>query len=218
MKILIAGDSMAMGEWNPVWQGPENQILHKGLEQYLLDEGHDVINESRPGDSLKKIFLSLQEHKQIFDYVFVFVVEPNNAIDDDKFWNTEYTYEDYYDRHKEAIRYFVQCLYTLNIGPIKLIGGSAKCLDEYIKGTDIEIAIPSIIELLIPNIEQYDMAFSYHLKYIDNKVPANVVDKVYEQAQIFDNVFANPIMYPDGKHPNREGHYKIYQVLKNKYL
>ena len=46
MKILIAGDSWAMGEWNPEWQGPENQILHKGLEQYLLDDNYDVTNIS----------------------------------------------------------------------------------------------------------------------------------------------------------------------------
>ena len=62
------------------------------------------------------------------------------------------------------------------------------------------------------------MSFQYHLKYIDKTVPPKIVDKVYEQAQLFDNIFANPIMYPDGQHPNREGHYKIYQVLKDKYL
>lgn len=218
MKILIAGDSWAMGEWNPVWQGWENQILHKGLEQYLLDDNCEVTNISGAGDSLKTTFENLQKISETYDFIFVFTSNPHGAIEDDKFWIPNYTYTDYFERHKEALRYFVQCLYTLNIGPIKLLGGSAKCLAEYVAGTDIEIAIPSIIELLIPDIKQYDMSFEYHLKYINKTVPPQIVDKVYEQAQIFDNIFATPIMHPDGQHPNREGHYKIYQVLKDKYF
>ena len=221
MKILIAGDSWAMGEWNSEWQGPEHQILHKGLEQYLLDDNHTVTNTAKPGDGLDVILTTLKEHsKQKYDYVFVFVVDPHRDIEQDKFWIKDFTYQDYYNRHKKLIRKFVSNLEDLDIGPIVLIGGAAECLEEYVQGTKITIGIPSIIELLLSKEHQYEMCFQTHYGDINmDNITQKTLEGVYKQALMFDNIFhKEPIMYPDGEHPNREGHYKIYKVLKDKYL
>tara|TARA_B100001093_G_scaffold499343_1_gene548490 strand:+ start:1645 stop:2313 length:669 start_codon:yes stop_codon:yes gene_type:complete len=216
MKILIAGDSWAMGEWP---EKQEDDIQHKGLEQYLIDDNHTVVNISMGGDPHNVILENLKTIDEKFDIAFVFTVDPHSKMEDENFWQKDFSYEDYYNRHKQAIRKFVLGLDKLNIGPIKLLGGSSKCLQEYTQDTSIEIAIPSIIELLIPGIKQYDMCFQYHHHLLDESINAEIVDKVYEQAKIFDSIFyKEPIMYPDGEHPNREGHYKIYEVLKDKYL
>tara|TARA_B100001057_G_scaffold395521_1_gene405067 strand:+ start:1415 stop:2068 length:654 start_codon:yes stop_codon:yes gene_type:complete len=215
MKILISGDSWAMGEWP---EKPEDDIKHKGLEQYLIDTGHQVTNLSRGGDSLKTIYENLQNIKEIYDYIFVFTVEPFAEIDDNNFWFKTLTYNDYYNRHKESIKNFVQCLNTLDIGPIKLIGGSAKCLQEYTINTNIEIAIPSIIELLIPGIRQYDMNFQYHYHLLnETNIDKVTLEKVVTQAEKWDIIYKNPIMHPDGNHPNRHGHFEVYKVLKLLY-
>ncbi len=216
MKILIAGDSWAMGEW-PVKQ--EDGIQHKGLEQYLLDDGHDVVNISEAGDTLTAILHCLKLQQTKYDYVFVFLVEPFAEMQNEFFWDKKLKYEDYYTRHKTKLTSFVKSIDTLNLGPIKLIGGSAKCLPEYITDTSIEIAIPSVIELLIPGLRQYEMNFQYHYHLLDtSNVDQITIDKILEQAEKWDRIYKNPIMHPDGEHPNREGHYKIYQVLKSLYL
>ena len=99
---------------------------HKGLEQYPLDDGHDVVNIPELGDIHCNIGL-FKITKTKYDYVFLFLVEPFAEIKEDSFWNKNPTYEDYYKRHKDQIQLFVKSLDTLSIGPIKLIGGSAKC-------------------------------------------------------------------------------------------
>ena len=221
MKILIAGDSWAMGEWTPEWKEGGNPIIHKGLEQYLLDDGHTVINTANPGDGPNIILASIKEYyKQKFDKVFVFLTEPHRDIPEDKFWFKDWTYEQYYNRHKKLLRNFVSNLADLDIGQIVLIGASAQCLQEYIEGTRIVIGIPSIIELLLSKERQYEMCFQshFHVLKVEN-INQRALEGVYKQTQMFDSIFhKEPIMYPDGEHPNREGHYKIYKVLKDKYL
>ena len=53
MKIIIAGDSWGVGEWT------DGQRTHRGLEQYLSDAGHIVINLSRGGMSNMSIIDAL---------------------------------------------------------------------------------------------------------------------------------------------------------------
>jgi hypothetical protein len=49
-KIFIAGDSWGCGEYNQV-NGPAIGISHKGIEQYFIDDGFDVVNTSLGGTS-----------------------------------------------------------------------------------------------------------------------------------------------------------------------
>ena len=187
MKILIAGDSWAMGEW-PKKQ--EDGIQHKGLEQYLLDDGHDVVNISQAGDTPTVILDCLKTQQTIYDYVFVFLVEPFAEMKGEHFWDKKLKYEDYYTRHKNRLRSFVKSIDTLNLGPVKLIGGSAKCLPEYIAETDIQIAIPSVIELLMPGLRQYEMNFQYHYHLLDtSNVDHITIDKILVQSEKWDRIY-----------------------------
>ena len=55
---------------------------HKGLEQYPLDDGHDVVNiQSLEISTVILDCLKLQKTK--YDYVFLFLVEPFAEIKED---------------------------------------------------------------------------------------------------------------------------------------
>ena len=216
MKILIAGDSWGCGEWNIDWTKGCN---HKGLEQYLKDDKHDVKNISYAGKSFYDILEELNYENEKYDYVFVFVTDAHRGIEPNKFWLESYTYEDYQFRWDTNVKSFVESLDILDIGPIFLLGGLTKCYDRYVENTKIKIAIPSIFELIIPSSKHYDMCFQDYLFKLDkNNISKQTLHKIWDQVRIFDELFKNPIMYPDGAHPNREGHYQIYKFLKDKYL
>tara|TARA_Y100001972_G_scaffold124249_1_gene173022 strand:- start:2186 stop:2851 length:666 start_codon:yes stop_codon:yes gene_type:complete len=216
MKILLAGDSWGCGEWNIDWKKGCN---HRGLEQYLKDDKHDVKNISEGGFSFYNILEKLNYENEKHDYVFIFVTDAHRDVVYNKFWVKNYTYEDYLFRWDINIKAFVESLDTLNIGPIFLLGGLTKCYNKYVKDTKIKIAIPSIFELIVPESKHYDMCFHDNYDTLNTKnINKETLGKVYEQTQILDNLLSNPIFHPDGQHPNREGHYLIYKFLKDKYL
>jgi hypothetical protein len=49
--IIIAGDSVGCGEWQPGWSLQIQKLLHPGLAQYFEDAGYTVWNISRPDNS-----------------------------------------------------------------------------------------------------------------------------------------------------------------------
>lgn len=218
MKILISGDSWGCGEWRTADDPNGQGINHKGLEQYLLEDNHTVQNISQGGYSLYDILQNLNFQNEKYDYVFVFVTDAHRLWDTKNFWIPSYTYQDYLLRYENYVKAFVNQLDQLDIGPIKLIGGLTKCKLEYTKNTNIEIAIPSIFELLTEK-NHYDMCFHEHYQTLNTKnINKETLDKVYEQTKILDDLFINPIFHPDGRHPNRQGHYKIYKTLCDKYF
>ena len=75
MKILIGGDSWGCGEWG--YTNGIYNVLHKGVEQYFLDDGHSVKNTSRGrssnNDSIIRIKNELDEST---DYIIWFQSDP----------------------------------------------------------------------------------------------------------------------------------------------
>ena len=62
--IAIIGDSWGCGEWNFVPGVVGVTITHTGLEQYLLDDDHKVINLSRGGNQNFESIESLEKYLQ----------------------------------------------------------------------------------------------------------------------------------------------------------
>ena len=80
MTILIAGSSWGRGEWNP----QTTEVLHTGLEQYLKDAGHHVINISKSGISNLDIVgrtASFFDRFPETDVEKVFVFQTDSAFD-----------------------------------------------------------------------------------------------------------------------------------------
>jgi len=84
MKIIVAGDSWAKGEWDKNSRTNENNVVaHGGLQQYLTEDGHEVIDASLGGQSNLAI-LSLIRQKldanENIDYIFMFQTDPMREI------------------------------------------------------------------------------------------------------------------------------------------
>ncbi len=250
-NILIAGDSWGLGEWNgrPTHSGLEyylekqkhivhNVSLASGSMYDMIDRLYviqDMIFDGHRPDYtvppvLQKHF-TLEDARNIsggaipyYDIVFVFVTDPHREIKDKDFWVKGYSYEDYLNRHHRIIRKYIKALDRFNetVGSIKLIGGLSKCLNRYVKNTSVTIALPSVLELIVPGTEQFEIYCEDQFHLLRNPAVAKKVDKdafieLAEQSSIFNFYKKQPIMNPDGNHPNRNGHYKIYKFLKEKY-
>jgi len=240
MRILLAGDSWGCGEWkkyNPkLGEAHLDSINHKGLEEYLTQNNHEVKNVSVPGASLKTIHYQVkkQTKKYLFggevdadftpyDATFVIVTDTLRDIERGTIWDEAYSYQDYVDIHNSKLREFIANLSRLNekrFGQIYLMGGLTKVTSDFVKDTQLKIAIPSILEFLVPNSKQHDVIFRHHLHTISKRnTNKAAVKRIYAQDNLWNLYTEEPIMWPDGHHPNREGHYKIYQYLKeNKIL
>lgn len=229
MRILLAGDSWGCGEWkeyNPKLKDSD-AVAHKGLEEYLTQDNHEVKNVSIPGASLNTTHYQLKKTElsdnNPYDATFVIVSDTLRDIKLGKLWDKAYTYQDYVDIHNHELLKFisnVSNLHDRNYGQIYLIGGLTKVTSDLLKDTQLKIAIPSILELIVPNSKQHDVIFVHHLGAISkHNTNKKAVKRIYAQNNLWNLYTKEPIMWPDGNHPNREGHFKIYQYLKeNKFL
>lgn len=244
-KIFIAGDSWGCGEWSGK-PHPTPYILHSGIEEYFSNDGHSVYNRSNGGASLNEIKDQLINDYNIAkksDIIFVFVTSTerdffrlcnNTGVYiheeiDDSFWCYEH-YEDYIDRHNQMFRDFLVDLNELGL-KINLLGGHTKIKKNHIAGLkNLKIAIPSIPEFLIPHFKHcvnFPLAcdssiisnrFFKEKKKRNIKIPSlECLEKMIENEQQFD-LKKYDIMNPDGFHPNRKGHFFMYQYLKQRQL
>ena len=242
MRILLAGDSWGCGEWkayNPKLEGRPDAIAHKGLEEYLTQDNHEVKNVSVPGCSLKSIYykLRMQGKKHLldkeveddskpykpYDATFVIVTDALRDIERGTIWDNAYSYQDYVDMHNNQLREFIADISRINnkiLGQVYLMGGLSKVTSDLLKDTQLKIAIPSILEFLVPNSKQHDVIFLHHHHTISkHNTNKQAVKRIHAQNNLWELYTKESIMWPDGHHPNREGHFKIYQYLKeNKFL
>ena len=239
MRILLAGDSWGCGEWkayNPELEGKTTAIAHKGLEEYLTQDNHEVKNVSVPGASLKNIHYKLrmqgkkylldkevEDDSKTYDATFIIVTDTLRDIERGSIWDKAYSYQDYVAIHNNKLHEFISSISRLNnkkLGQIYLIGGLTKVTSDLVKDTKLKIAIPSILEFLVPNSKQHNVMFVHHLNTISkHNTNKAAVKRIYAQNNLWNLYTKEPIMWPDGHHPNREGHFKIYQYLKeNKFL
>lgn len=212
-KILICGDSWGRGEWSGVG------INHAGLEQYLKDDGHLVKNISKGGATLKNTIDQLSKQRTKFDYVFVFVTDSHRHLSKKEFWIQGFEYNDYVNRHNHILKNFIKEINSFDLGPIFLIGGLSKLNKNHTEGTSISIIVPSFLELIIPNKQQFEIYCHQHYyslndKKINKKVSKDTVIKLYDQYESFENYKKEPMMNPDGYHPNREGHLILFNYIK----
>ena len=96
MKFLIAGDSWGCGEWDKdCTHNP-----HRGLEQYLVEDGHQVTNLSNQGISNHDIYQRIDAYfrrntTHTIDAVFVFQTEYNRDYKHSDGWENELHAQDW---------------------------------------------------------------------------------------------------------------------------
>ena len=218
-NICITGDSWGCGEWGRI--DTKYQILHKGLEHYLKNDGFNVKNLSTGGSSNVRSYQRLKENVlNKFDLILFFYTDPCRDFDN-TFHLFDQTLETYLQKANEAMLLNLHQLNQLNY-PIYLIGGHSKINeDDVVNFKNLNVFIPSIIELLCPNFNHSYYSKTRWLDYIvenyshDKQFIDFIYDNWKKQNLLFDTNDEKILYYfhPDGMHANRYAHYEIYKKV-----
>ena len=226
-NILIAGDSWGCGEWDYLndTRTDDYGVSHKGLEQYLLDLGHRVVNVSIAGGSNRQSVELLQEVLSIdtYDYVFWFQTDPirnyfrfteESKIEAASNWRTV---ADILKMQDEALDESYEQLGRTST-TIYCIGGYSKIDAIKLSSYDNLIClIESIPELCCPHIPHPIINFSDWLDYIPKTFEDfdELIKIKYECDAFFDNPDLVEYFVPDGRHANRLGHLKVFEHINS---
>ncbi len=223
-SILIAGDSWGCGEWLDSFLHGRNILAHTGIEQFLKDDGHDVVNASATGQSNKVVVGRLIDalSKKNFDYIFWIQTDPLRDLRPNYFHPLSKlrTVDDFYQLGNSLLEPTYERLNSLGV-PIHCIGGLGKLNLELMKDKENLIPfIPCVVELVIDNYVRYPLAFSDWLDDIPKEFEE--LDELVRLKHEYDKWYTDEpfktFFYPDGRHPNREAHKRIYEVIRDKVL
>ena len=147
MNIAIFGDSFANGE-----SDMSRHLAHTGLTQYLMDDGHFVINFSRQGNSnsgaVEDFNYNLRQNKHIkWDKAIVFQTEVYRDTSPD-----DYTTSISEMGAVQLKRFYSNLKFYQNIykTPIYLVGGTADTLSpEVVEECGLKCACQSLVNLCV---------------------------------------------------------------------
>ena len=233
--ILIAGDSYGCGEWS---KDIPSIVVHKGLEQYLVDDGKEVVNLSKGGcsnfDTAERlsIWFDLNQDR-VSDVECVIVFQTEYSRDFKKYQNEQWNISKFTDIADRWIGRFYARLSQLaekNNCDIYIIGGISDTLwfdnmsDDY---PGCHLLCQSLTNLLLyqqskvdtPVLSWYWSNAEDFLQQAKSVLPSSeivtMVDLIAEGRKRETLVGECPEMfYPDGKHPNRQAHLMLYNFIK----
>ena len=226
MKILIGGDSWGCGEWtkkDPAagYRSSNYFISHKGLEQYFLDDGYEVINASKGGCSNKESIKRISENIiSDIDYIIWFQSDPLRDLypffDFVKKFNS---YSELVDLNNNLLDNNYNELNKIGRN-IFCLGGCSKINSDLIKKyNNLTPLIYSVTEFLLPDYKHPEIWHSNWHPQIDKIKDIKILVKLLackrKQDALYTNKKYQNLFYPDGSHPNRYGHYKVYEYIKN---
>ena len=218
MKVVIAGDSWSQGEW-AMYNG-EYKNSHRGLEKYLLDAGHNVVNVGRGGNTNNQS-LELLENELVsytYDYCIFFFTDALRQISQDELLRDEP-----YTIIQSHIKYVVDKLnYLVDKFQFKLIvvGGNAefnpidKLNSTYIVTNMISLLDLNFIKLPFSQSAEWvnllsacseDLALSIEQKKQWSEIISST-SKILDQRK-------NSSWFADGNHPDRNAHRVLFDHL-----
>jgi hypothetical protein len=220
MHLVTSGDSWSKGEWDII--NNQHNVSHSGINYYFKNDGHDVVNlhEFSNKASIKKLKSYLENNFP--DVIFYFFTDPFRDFSDpsnssifhginEKLKNVE----DFNNLHKFLINSTLSDLDKLN-KKIYVLGGCQKLTKE--KYENIEILIESISELVCPEFKHPDFWDSGWTSYLDfknlNRQFFYFIEKQHKLQWSMESKDFEEMFMPDGFHPNRYAHLKLYNYLK----
>ena len=237
MKYIVIGSSWASGEWE--WDATlGKRLTHRGLQQWLIDQGHDVLDLSRAGtgniDNARRLIFNIQRD-DIKDVQAVICFFTDFIKDWHQANNTDTSM---FSSIVDVGRYFAQQAYDL-------LQEAAEIADTKVilVGSDVDVIVtdlPSRVtvacqsfvnlccndqpEVEVPVLSMFDRSTIDLIRQLHKSTNslqlADLLDHIDlglargkllgQQQQWF---------WPDGIHANRQAHYKLLQFLQqNKYL
>lgn len=223
MHFLITGDSWSQGEWAPASsEKPKDYIVvHKGLEQYMLDNGHIVTNVGRGSiDNCASLYQATNALWSDIDHLIFFHTDVlRSCPSDDLHVNLPM------DMVKKYQTWTIDQLYKIRKDnpnlKITVIGGCGK-FDPGTK-SHWDYCVPSVTELLVPGyIDNMFFNSNSWMQFIlnssANKLSAEhklqileIEELIASKKQCWDN--NRDLFYPDGIHPNRHAHKLLFEHL-----
>lgn len=249
--FLIVGDSWSQGE---IEQGPSKEIshviVHKGLEQYLLDEGHKVINKGKLGGSNWEAYWAVrssyfdESHNgyptpigEPIDYILWFLTDPLRDWDKEVYIKEVNEIKSIKKFFTDKIDFMFNKMSELSAEiklPIYVIGGWIPVPDSVSLYNNLQTLIPDVHKLLLPdsNLPVTHCAFHLYeyasdLSLISNNLTSNELNNLKQEIVDLINELNysdrlrrshKDLFYPDWYHPNRAGHYKIFETVQSLLL
>lgn len=242
--IIISGCSWGRGEWvrGDVASGDNvasHNIAHNGLAQYIENTGKTVLNLSLPAGSNYGIANGINswfKRNPIHQVDQIFIFQTDYARD----WLMTFE-EDYKNiEHANSLAHIMISRFYHRLNEISknynvkiyLIGGLSDTLSpELVKAhyAPLEVVCQSITNLLInndhrvedPTLSWYSNISLQMLEKIKEKLPndqlSNLLKEIEKGVDRENLTFSTPeYFWPDGVHPNRVGHKKLFDYLVEK--
>ena len=224
MRILISGDSWGCGEWGKD-SNNKYKVLHRGLEDYLINDKHIVKNISVAGGSISDTIQNLKKNNiNEYDFVIFFQTDPlRNLRPYHKIYEKFLSFNDIIKIQDEILDDSYNLLDNIGI-KIYCIGGCSKINIDKIKNyNNLILVLPAITEFLLPEYN-HPLVWASDIIHRDDilrKLNYNVVIDISEEKRKQDMLFNKEYAHyfgTDGRHPNRLGHYRIYEYFKDNIL
>ena len=210
-KIVIAGDSWGCGEWDFV--NDIHAVSHLGLEKYFTDYGCEVYNLSRGASSNNDSVNQLSSDfvKTINpDIVFWFQTDPIRDLRPYDKTLFPQTVSDLIEQQNDLIKKTYERLNALDI-KIHCIGGTVKLSPSIINYPNLNLFIDSVIEFFGGTAPEFWIS---EWIQCDDLISTDFLDELYTMT-MYDpsKTLPKEWFHPDGFHPNRFAHQKIFEYI-----
>jgi hypothetical protein len=215
MRFLITGDSWSQGEWDGY---PTNyRITHTGIQQYLLNDGHEVFNVGQGGYNNLESLTAITNFNNSYDHLIFFYTDPLRQASEHEIKNLLP-----FDIIKNHSSHLINELINLKqnqMCKITVIGGCAKFTST---SPNIDYVVPSINEIIVPTFKDTEFMTSREWEIHFHKHEKNFTFD--QKSQWFEILSGASIKYslweqrkeyfwPDGLHANRHGTKILYNKL-----
>jgi hypothetical protein len=219
-KFIITGDSWSQGEWDGY---PDNyRITHSGVYQYLIEEGYTVTNVGRGGynnnESLAALIAELPNNN--YTHCIFFFTDPLRQTSYEQF-STTFPSSIIHNHVNHLLENLDNLSKETGI-KIVIVGGCAKLIFKDYVPTNIDVVIPSLSELLVPefvdNEFMHSKEWEEHWLKLETKCSfehKKAIYDVYNSAGIKFDMWKNrkDLFWPDGIHANRRAHKILFDYL-----
>jgi hypothetical protein len=240
-NILILGDSWSQGELR-IDKNKKHIVTHGGVHQYLLEHSHTVTNLGGLGESNLHAYNCYAQQTKSYDLVIWFQTEVTRDVN---YNYKELFYKKLVELKsiRKVFDYILLNSYRMLDDEAKkknekivVLGGFATVDDRIQDFTNLVNFVPSIISLIDPSksfstysffapfewfvdiIENITSDYSLEQETIDS-LKEEYIRMIDENFKMIDYLGENKTYFwPDGMHPNREGHRIIFNKIKEELL
>jgi hypothetical protein len=225
MNVLISGDSWSCGEWGDPIPGQNyyqniQGVRHGGLVQYLREDGHDVqLIGQGSSCNLTQVTRMYELGKSLkkFDRIIWFHTDPLRDVAEKDIANSLQSLE---QQKRTLDRKQYQRLQELN-REILCLGGCSPINEDINDYSNLRVIIYDLQAWLLPGRETIDPLgrwWRYQAPDLDLLSKFEHTEQLLQahikRARDQANTAERELFWPDGLHPNREAHLRIYNHMK----